>query len=146
MKFLSEFLSIFQNLQAKWYFLIFSQLSLLQIWRHITFICISKWLPPSHKFLHFECKYLENQRWYWKTVNGVFPVLSNLTSETNMLFGWIFSLTQLLKLLILRLKHSARGWGLEETFQKPFPTGKWIVCLSLRENAQDCFCLILWQF
>ena len=51
--------------------MIFPQLSLLQLRRHITFICISKWLPPYHKFLHFKCKYLENQRWYWKTVNGV---------------------------------------------------------------------------
>ena len=51
--------------------MIFSQLSLLQLWHHITFICISKWLPPYQKFFHFECKYFENQGWYWKTVNGI---------------------------------------------------------------------------
>ena len=55
--------------------MIFPQLSLLQLWRHITFICISKWLPPYQKFLHFECKYLENQRWYWKTINGILSYL-----------------------------------------------------------------------
>ena len=37
----------------------------------VTFICISRWLPPYYKFLHFDCKYLENRRWYWKTVNGI---------------------------------------------------------------------------
>ena len=51
--------------------MIFPQFSLLQLWRHITFICISRWLPRYHKFLHFECKYLENKRWYWKTVNSI---------------------------------------------------------------------------
>ena len=73
--------------------MIFPQFSLLQLWRHITFICISRWLPPYHKFLHFECKYLENQRWYWKTVNGILSILSDLTSENNMFFGWTFPLS-----------------------------------------------------
>ena len=66
-----KFLRIFFNISEPIGKMIFPQLSLLQLWRHITFICISKWRPPYQKFLHFECKYLENQRWYWKTVNGI---------------------------------------------------------------------------
>ena len=27
---------------------------------------------PYHKFLNFEWKHLQNQKWYWKTVDGIF--------------------------------------------------------------------------
>ena len=59
----SKSLLYFRTYQAKY--------SLLQLWCHVTFICILRWHPPHYKFLNFECKYLENQKWYRKTTSGI---------------------------------------------------------------------------
>ena len=66
-----KFLGISFNISELISKIIFRQFSRLQLWRHITFICISRWRPPYHKFLSFECKYLENQKWCRKTVSHV---------------------------------------------------------------------------
>ena len=86
-----KFLGILFNISELTGKIIFQQFSLLQLWRHITLICISRWWPPYHKFLNFECKHLENQKWYWKIVNHV---LSNFIKSSWTFFRfslWNFS-------------------------------------------------------
>ena len=62
----AEILTIFQ---IPWVFQVFHAFQVCghpELWCHITFICISRWHPPHYKFLNFEWKYLENQKWYQK--------------------------------------------------------------------------------
>ena len=83
-----KFLGISFNISELIGKMIFSRFSFLQLWRHVTFICISRSRPPYHKFLNFECNYLENGR------RAFFPILQDLSSQISMSFGWIFPLGQ----------------------------------------------------
>ena len=73
------------------YFRTYEQNDISSVFTH----CISRWQPLYHKFLNFECKYLENQKWYWEMVNSVrsYFVRSYIWDQhvfwVNFPFNWL---------------------------------------------------------
>ena len=90
-----KFLGISFNVSERIGKMIFPQFSFLQLWRHITFICISRWRLPYHNFPTLHANILRTRSDIEKRSTVFFSILSDISSAINMIFGWIFPLMHL---------------------------------------------------
>ena len=86
-----KFLWISFNISEPMRKMIFPQLLLLQLWRQSPLFAYQN--GCLHIISSFEFKYLENQRWYWKMINGILSYFIRSYIWGQHVFWWTFPLS-----------------------------------------------------